>query len=320
VDPRSDVFSLGVVLYEMATGRRPFRGGTASALLAAVLKDTPPLATELRPELPRDLGRLLRRALQKDPEERIQTAKELRNELRELKAEAGSGEAWERPVEGPPSRRRWVVLGGLAAVALALGVAIWSVMPEAPAPGPLTVTPITSDAAREAAVSLSPDGKLLIYSKKDDEGWGLFVRQIGGGEPLRIAQADVPLVGGFSPDGSRIAFIPHRPRAASGVFIIPALGGPQQRIGTTHSFSTTGLSWSPDGRLLALTDGDPSEKSPLDHIALLDVDTGGKRRLTTPPPEYLGGDIRPRLSPDGRTLAFLRGQEGYLYDIYLVPV
>ena len=115
VDQRSDVFALGVVLYEMATGERPFKGDSSSALLAAILKDTPVSVTEQRPELPRELGRILKRALAKDPEERIQSAKELRNELRELKAEVGSGEAGTRPAGKPrtTSRLAWWTSAGV---------------------------------------------------------------------------------------------------------------------------------------------------------------------------------------------------------------
>ena len=77
--------SLGVVLYVMATGRRPFEGDTPASILSSVLKDTPPSVTELRPTLPRDLGRIVRRCLNKDPERRYQTAKDIRNEMEELK-------------------------------------------------------------------------------------------------------------------------------------------------------------------------------------------------------------------------------------------
>ena len=86
VDARPDLFSMGIVLYELATGERPFTGGTTVSVLSAILKDTPKSVTELRADLPREFGRIVKPCLQKEPEERFQTAKDVRNELRALKA------------------------------------------------------------------------------------------------------------------------------------------------------------------------------------------------------------------------------------------
>ena len=91
VDARSDLFSLGAMLYEMATGQRPFTGDTSISIISSIVKDTPKPITELNPSLPRDLGRIVRRALAKDPERRYQSAKDLRNDLEELEASIDSG-------------------------------------------------------------------------------------------------------------------------------------------------------------------------------------------------------------------------------------
>ena len=117
VDPRSDVFSLGVVIFEMATSQRPFKGDTQVSLLSSIIKDTPSSLTDLRAELPRDLGRIVRRCLSKDPEDRYQTAKDLRNDLRALKEDLSSGAVAagvrrSRPPRGPGSRETALRVGG----------------------------------------------------------------------------------------------------------------------------------------------------------------------------------------------------------------
>ena len=93
VDHRTDLFSIGIILYEMATGQRPFRGDTTASLLSSIIKDTPSSVTEVNPDIPRELGKIIRRCLAKDPERRYQSAKDIRNELEELKQEVESGKA-----------------------------------------------------------------------------------------------------------------------------------------------------------------------------------------------------------------------------------
>ncbi len=91
MDHRTDIFSLGIVLYEMATGKRPFAGDTSAALISSILRDSPPTVTEINESLPRHLARIIQHCLEKDPEARYQSAKDVRNELKSLRREVDSG-------------------------------------------------------------------------------------------------------------------------------------------------------------------------------------------------------------------------------------
>jgi tetratricopeptide (TPR) repeat protein len=149
VDPRSDIFSFGTVLYTMATGGRPFSGESSADLISSILKDTPPPVTEIKGDLPRHLSRVIRHCLEKDPSHRFQTALDVRNELEELKTEVDAGEA---PTSDfslfvKPARklnRKWLAAGG---VVIALGLIAAYLIFQPPPPPPvhsLAVMPLAN--------------------------------------------------------------------------------------------------------------------------------------------------------------------------------
>ena len=163
VDHRADIFSVGVVLYELATGRRPFEGSSSIALASSILRDTPPPVSEIKKDLPRHFGRILETCLEKDPERRYQSAKELRNALQSLRRETESGYSSSlqsaTSTHPAPARaalpRRPLKIGAIAAVILvALMALLFVLRREAPLDEAMPEPPLRAATSQEAQLLL----------------------------------------------------------------------------------------------------------------------------------------------------------------------
>jgi Tol biopolymer transport system component len=226
VDGRSDVFSFGILLYEMLTGRRPFAGDGVNVLAAILERDPPPLSTRSGTPLPRDLERMVLRCLRKDKERRVQSAADLNLELEDLASDYGrlpAAAATERPVRMRPAIT--------AAAALAAAAATWfgAALFRSPAPAAPTFRQLTFEPGAAVTPALSPDGKLLAYAS-DRSGEGqldIWLKQLAGGEPVRLTSGpDSKANPQFVPDGTRVVYL----GARSSLFEVPALGGPSHRL------------------------------------------------------------------------------------------
>ncbi|TDI11821.1 MAG: hypothetical protein E2P04_07130, partial [Acidobacteria bacterium] len=126
-DHRTDIFSLGILLYEMVTGNRPFKGDSGLTLASSTLKDTPESVTELRAESPRHLGRIIEQCLEKNPEQRFQTARDVCNQLRSLRRETTSDMSATPRTPAGDTGTRWIILSvaGLA-LAAAISLSLWN--------------------------------------------------------------------------------------------------------------------------------------------------------------------------------------------------
>ena len=227
VDARTDIFSFGALLYEAITGRRAFDGDSMVSILSAVLRDEPKPAAEIVHDLPRDLGKIVTRCLQKDPNQRYQHAGDLKIDLRQVKEELGAGGSVVRePKQGRLSAGRWWWLAaGAACVAVAFAVG-WRLHGPRAALPPWNLTRLTADAGLSGFSALSPDGKLVAYSsdRSLDGELDLYVKQVAGGQPIRLTSDGAGnTTPDFSPDGSRIVFRSNRD--GGGIYEIPAFGG-----------------------------------------------------------------------------------------------
>jgi len=319
VDARSDIFSFGSVLYEMVTGRRAFHGDSKLSTLSAILKDDPKPVSSITPDVPRDLEKIISRCLRKDPERRFQTMADLKVALEELKEESESGK-----LSAVSAIRRRSPVPWLAATAVlllaAVGVGLWLMHPTSH-PIPRTV-PLTSYRGQQIDPAISPDGKQVAFAwnGEQEDNFDIYVKLVDAGTPLRLTSNPAPEYSpAWSPDARYIAFC----RGFSDhteIWMIPALSGSERKLGEVpvqyFRSAGCGLSWSPDGKYLALA----AKNTPREPygIFMLSVETGDKRKLTSPPPEYVG-DWGPRFSPDGKTLAFVRDYS-FRGDAYALPI
>ena len=303
LDGRTDLFSLGVVLYEMATGRQAFTGSTPVVIFDAILHEAPTSPVRLNPQVPHELERIIDKALEKDRELRYQSASELRADLKRLKRDRTSGESTAHP-PAQLGRRRDSALPWMAAGALVVAAFLgwWFLSSRAPVgpSGPVTITPFTTEGGYKANPELSPDGEKVTYEWRGD----IYVKALGpGASSLRLTEHEAyeayPV---WSPNGRQIAFVRELESGAA-IYTVPALGGQERKL--IDVASSGRISWSPDGDWLAFAER-PSENQPL-RIARLSLATLEKQPLTSPPERWLG-DRDPAFSPDGTLVAFARGE------------
>jgi eukaryotic-like serine/threonine-protein kinase len=312
VDARSDIFSFGAVLYEMVTGQKAFQGDSKLSTLAAIVKQDPKAISQLVPDTPPDLEKIINRCLRRDPERRFHHMEDLKVELQELKEESDSGKLAGTSPAVRPVQRSWVwAAAALVVVAIAVSTWIFRGTARKPASAP-EVIPLTSYPGIEKFANFSPDGNQVAFSWNGEkqDNFDIYVKLIGAPTPVRLTTDPADDISpAFSPDGRSIGFV--RVSQEHRTFIvIPAIGGPERVVGKIHSDDDffTNFAWFPDGSWIVTTG-----------LELLSTESGETRSLTLPPtkPDF---DLSPAVSPDGRTVAFSRlahlaGREIYLLDL-----
>ncbi len=196
IDSRSDIFSLGILLYEMATGTRPFQGATSVSLISSIVKDTPPSVDTVRAELPHHMARIVNRCLEKDPKRRYQTATDVYNELDVLRREVESGivtSGVTRPTSaemeaarasgpasaessathsgpGPATGRRIWPIAAVAAAVLLLAAVLWFSRAEGPEPAPAGSTTSETTTSPESAVATDEQVPAIVVLPFQNRG------------------------------------------------------------------------------------------------------------------------------------------------------
>jgi serine/threonine protein kinase len=333
LDGRSDLFSLGLVLYEMATGRQAFAGNTSGVIFAAILEREPPPPSRMNPNLPAEFDRIISKALEKNPKLRYQHAADLGADLQRLKRDTDSGRASSptfpsaqtaAPVSTPAApaavsgssssaivaaaqqHKVKLIAGAVIALLLvgAAGFGVYSMLRGKAAAVPFqnfTITQVTtSGKVRDAAIS--PDGKYVLSIVEDSGLRSLWLRNIPTGSNTQVLPPESALYQNpaFSPDGNYVYYSKAADAAGNSynLFRIPVLGG--ESVQLVHDVDV-GPVFSPDGQRMAyLRANDPV----LGKFLILNANLDGSDEKVaytglTPFPVWLAW------SPDGKLIAYI---------------
>ncbi|MCJ7564736.1 MAG: serine/threonine-protein kinase [Candidatus Aminicenantes bacterium] len=324
LDVRTDLFSFGVVLYEMATGRQAFNGPTSAVVFDAILHKAPASPVRLNPELPVELERIIDKALEKERRLRYQSAAEMRADLERLERDSTSARVAavddrSRAALGMtaarPGKRLWVrwAIGVVTIVAFAAAGVFLLLGRKHPSgtafPRMTNAVKVTTAAGVEDYPSWSPDGRTFAYHSDQDGDWDIWVAQLGNVEAVNRT-ADSPGDDRFprwSPDGKWIVFFSDR--EGGGYFIMPAVGGMARKIASCPKadlYNICPAEWSPDSTRVAYVLGQRMKP----WVEILTLADRVPRKLSLPERPLSNVVVDMSWSPDGQWIAYVRSLSG----------
>jgi serine/threonine protein kinase/Tol biopolymer transport system component len=322
LDARTDLFSFGVVLYEMATGAAPFQGVTSAVVFDAILNREPPPPASV----PLPLAQIIANALEKDRDVRCQTAAELRAALKRLKRDSESGA---RTVTGaitapaqvrPASWRRLVrrrILAPFLVVVWAVSFYLWRTSRPVPPFRRMEISRLTST-GKASSAAVSPDGRYVVHVMSDAGERSLWMRQVATGSNVQIVPPTTASFPGltFSPDGTFVYYTKLEKDASTAtLYQLPVLGGTPRTVVVDVDSPIT---FSPDGKQIAFM----RRKSEETAILVANVDGSDERKVASrkSPNFFTGGRIS--WSPDGKLIASPAGvldAGGFYQNVVAVP-
>jgi Tol biopolymer transport system component/predicted Ser/Thr protein kinase len=292
LDARTDVFSFGAVLYEMATGALPFRGDTTAAIFDSILHKEPAPPLSLNRDLPQELGRIIRKALERDREIRYQSAAEIRADLRGLKRDSTSGKvsvAVAAAMEAPTRKVRWFWALAASAALLVVGGLVWFLFPTS-TPRVFGTTQITHDGFPMG--NMLTDGARIYVTQFRPEGLVLAQVSATGGETSAIpTPVKNMMIQDISPDHSQLLVGSVEPSGSgeTPLWALPLPTGSPRRLGNIVGVRA---SWSPDGKQMVFVRGAD--------LYLANADGTAPHRLVS----ARGSAFAAAFSPDGSRIRF----------------
>jgi serine/threonine protein kinase/Tol biopolymer transport system component len=324
LDFRSDQFSFGVILYELATGKRAFQRDTAAQTLAAIIQDEPTPIAALNPRAPVSCRWIVERCLSKDPEERYASTQDLAKDLAGARDRLSGVESTPDvlPVQRRHRWRRYIPAAIAATVLLAAGIAGWSLRQRDffwrnPLEGARFLR-LTDWEGSETDAAISPDGKFVSFLADRDESYDLWVGQVGGSEFLNLTKGRYPELEtnviqdvGFTADGTHVWF--STPKSFSGVqsqgmLFVPTIGGAPRPLLS----GAVEAAWSSDGKRIAYHTADPG-----DPLFIADRNGGNPHQILVDKPGI--HNHYPAWSTDGRFVYIVRGVPPNDMDVWRVP-
>jgi serine/threonine protein kinase/Tol biopolymer transport system component len=349
LDARTDLFSFGAVLYEMATGQPAFSGDSTAEIFTQILKEEPPSPRALNPELPAKLEEVISKCLEKDRELRYKYASEIRTDLKRLKRDTSSG----RGLAGEPSglpreggalpyptgqsgngqatsdsqmvtalvkrhKGKLAALGVLiAAVVITVGYAIFRLTRSASSSANMQITQVTTSGKAEDA-AISPDGRYVAYIESEPGGRSLWLHQIATGSTVRI----VPPAAGlrysrpaFTPGGNYVDYLlgPENMQESPALYRVPVLGGPSTKL-LDHVDSAD--AFSPDGKRIAFVRNLAATGESQLVVANADGSNAHAMATRKRPEQFWPFIGDGAWSPDGKVIAVSAGTLAPAYELY----